>query len=73
MVGHHQNIRVDIGKTQELTNLAIDLLVIVVNRALQFVARLVESMCRIHVVPHGVMDTVGAHLHHDEVIPVILG
>ena len=72
VIGDDQHIRLRVGKLQEFADLAIDFLVVVVNRVLEFVTGLVESMRRVHVVPQGVMDAVGPHLDHDKVIPVVL-
>ncbi len=69
MVGEHEDDGVVVGVLEELPDEPVDVTVVVEDRALVRVPRLVLSVLGIHVLPEAVVHAVGAHLDHREERP----
>ena len=69
MVGEDEDDGVLVRVLEELPDEPVDVAVVVEDRALVRVARLVLSVLGVHVLPEPVVHAVGAHLDHREERP----
>ena len=72
MIGDHQHSGRFIGKRKQRSNFTIHFLVVIVNCAFESVASLVEPMRWIHIIPKRMVNSVDAHFHHHEIVPIFL-
>ena len=73
MVRDHQHHRLGRHQVQQPADQPVDMDVVVVDRVLEAVARLVAGVPRVHVAPVTVMDPVHAHVHEHEVVVALAG
>ncbi len=69
MIGDDEHQRLVVSVLQQPRDQPVDVPVVVEDRRLELVARLVLAVLRVHELPETVVDAVVTHLHHREQLP----